>query len=119
MQFNKLRTGSGNATATSGPGRDCLQVVAPGYGTFRGDADRRKGGRILSRVRPFGHRTERSFLPRSLPQWIEIPEHFSSSLPPSLAQGRFAALVLPIEALADPILTHDAGACTGVAMSAR
>jgi len=36
-----------------------------------------------------------------------------------LAQGRFAAFVLPIEALADPILTHDAGARTGVALPAR
>lgn len=72
-----------------------------------------------SSARPLGPRTECSFLPRSLPQWIEIPEHFSSSLPPYLAQGRFAAFVLPIEALADPILTRDAGACTGVATSAR
>lgn len=71
-----------------------------------------------SRARPFGPDTERSFLPRSLPQWIEIPEHFSSSLPPYLAQGRFAAFVLPIEVLADPILTRDAGACTGVVASA-
>jgi hypothetical protein len=119
MQFNKFRFGIGHANAVSGLRRGCLQVVAPGYGTFRGHSDRRKGGRLLSRVRPIGTRTERSFLPRSLPQWIEIPEHFSSSLPPSLAQGRFAAFVLPIEALADPILTCDAGACTGVVTSAR
>ena len=119
MQFNKLRFGIDHAIALSGPSWGCLQVVAPGYGTFRGHSDRRKGGRLLSRVRSIGARTERSFLPRSLPQWIEIPEHFSSSLPPSLAQGRFAAFVLPIEALADPILTCAAGACTGVVTSAR
>ena len=119
MQFNKQQSESGRAHAKDGHSWSCLQVVAPTYGTFRGHVGRSKGCRRPSRTRPPGPAAGRSFLPRSLPQWIEIPEHFSSSLPPSLAQGRFAAFVLPIEALADPILTCDAGACTGVVTSAR
>ncbi|WP_165349672.1 hypothetical protein [Methylibium sp. Pch-M] len=119
MQFKKQQPERGNANAQDGHPWGCLQVVAPTYGTFRGRVGRSTGRRRPFRTRPPGPAAGRSFLPRSLPQWIEIPEHFSSSLPPSLAQGRFAAFVLPIEALADPILTRDAGACIGVASSVR